>query len=870
MKKLFNLFIFLTTFFTFHVYAQEQGGTIKGKVTELSGENLIGATVYLKGTTKGVITNTDGVFTLERIKPGDYTLVISMQGYKNNEQPIHVDRGGETRVEASLEESFYELNEVVVTTQKKEQTNIEVPISISAITARSLDRLEVSDFDALSQYIPGLQMQLQSPNNPGFVIRGITSDDGDSRVQPRVSVFQDGVSISRSRGAVVELFDMERVEVVKGPQGTLFGRSAQIGAVHLIQNKPTTTFSGELKLGYGNYNQKLATGYINTPIINSVSNRLSFYYNDRDGYIDNASGGTLNGKSTIAVRDIIRWTPGMHTTLDLILNFQHDDYPGTSFKSGTYAPKGGDTDPNTFADLEKGDSLGILRNVGGATLLLNHDLNSEWKLTSISAYRGFYSNERFDADGTAAPALDFSEIAEGKQLSQEVRMNFDNDSKISGFFGASYFYEDGSQKVPFRTNEQSFYSLLTNLFVSSINSSESLTDEQKAALVQAIYVPLVDDEGNPVYSATIPQGLAYLESSIPGISSLVGAPLNEYHKETYTNYGTTHAFEVFADGTYDLTENLSVTAGLRGTYEHLTGAYESASSDNPSYLGYITGLYPNILFYATDEKVSQSKDYYSYVGRLALNYMLGKNNIYASVAKGRRPGVIQISTDLSNAALDTTFLDPEIVWSYEAGIKGVLFNSVLSYNFNGYYYDWNHFQTTVYEGGYPKTIDAGKAHSIGFESELRYYFLNSHNIFVNYGFIDGKFDDKDSDGNEQEYAGNTFRLTPKHSFSAGLDLNQKITKTLWAYVRPNYTYRSKIYFEDDNTETLSQGAYGLVNLNCGVVLKGKVTYSLGFYGKNILDEKYIIDAGNTGNSFGIPTFIGGTRRTWGLQFKVSF
>jgi len=114
-----------------------------------------------------------------------------------------------------------------------------VPVTISALSGNSLNKLNVQQLDELSEYIPGMQMQLQSPNNPGYVIRGVTSDDGDSRSQPRVSVFQDGVSISRSRASVVELFDLERIEVVKGPQGTLFGRGAEIGALHIIRKKPT-------------------------------------------------------------------------------------------------------------------------------------------------------------------------------------------------------------------------------------------------------------------------------------------------------------------------------------------------------------------------------------------------------------------------------------------------------------------------------------------------------------------------------------------------------------------------------------------------------------------------------------------------------
>ncbi len=838
------------------MFGQDVAGTINGTITEANGEKLIGVTVYLKGTNQGAITNNAGEYTLENVNPGEYTLVMSMQGYAAQEKVVNVSGGSNVVIDASLEESFYELNEVVVTTQKREQTNIEVPVAISAMTSKSLESLNLVDFDALSDYIPGLQMQLQSPNNPGFVIRGITSDDGDSRVQPRVSVYQDGVSISRSRGAAVELFDMERVEVVKGPQGTLFGRGAQIGAVHLIQNKPTESFDAALKAHYGAYNDELVSGFINTPLIKgSLYNRLAFHFNQRDGFVENLSGGDLNGKKTYALRDVIRWTPGDKTTVDLILNYQNDDYPGTAFKSMYYAPAGGDTLAWTAADLEAGDSLGIKRQVGGATMHIQSALSDKLEFNSTTAYRGFYTDELFDADGTVGQALLMEEIEQSTQISQEFRFNYDDGNKFSGFFGANFFYENGSQYVPWYTNERSFFAFLAYY-----------------AAPAYVTAPIVEGAAVQYDDATA----SYLLSTLTGQS--ISIALNDYHEEAYKNFGKTVAYEAFGDGTYDITDNLSATVGLRLTYETLTGGYDSKTTSQPSYLSALTGMSSNILFYPTDGKVEVSKDYLSYVGRFILNYMAGNNNIYAGVSKGRRPGVIDISTDLNMylftgeiTTLDTNYLAPEIVWSYEAGTKGKFLNGALNYDLSLYYYDWSHFQTSVTEDLISKKIDAGKAHSIGLEAGARYYFSKTSNVFANYSYIDGKFDDEDSDGNPQEYAGNTFRLTPKNTFSAGLDLNFNFSQNKNSfYLRPSYTYKSKVYFEDDNTEELSQDAYGLVNMTAGFVFKRKQTYQIGFFGKNMLDEKFLIDAGNTGDAFGTPTAIAGGRQIMGVELRVDF
>ena len=126
---------------------------------------------------------------------------------------------------------------IVVTAQFREQVSAAVPIAVTSYDQDFLDDLGIEKLDQLSTFVPGLQIQEQSVNNPGLVIRGITSDSGSAVIEPRVSVFQNGVSISRSRGSYVPLFDLERIEVMKGPQSTLFGRSAQIGAVHMITAK---------------------------------------------------------------------------------------------------------------------------------------------------------------------------------------------------------------------------------------------------------------------------------------------------------------------------------------------------------------------------------------------------------------------------------------------------------------------------------------------------------------------------------------------------------------------------------------------------------------------------------------------------------
>jgi len=266
------------------------------------------------------------------------------------------------------------------------------------------------------------------------------------------------------------------------------------------------------------------------------------------------------------------------------------------------------------------------------------------------------------------------------------------------------------------------------------------------------------------------------------------------------------------------------------------------------------------------------KNYWSWVGRFALNYMFKRNNVYATISRGRRLGVIAFN----NTPDKIESLRPEIIWNYEAGIKGYATRN-LYYDLCFYYYDWYHFQSTLVEqeqgtiSMVNKNVDAGRAHSVGFEGTLRYAPCDVFNVFVTYAYNNAKFNDKDEDGKEQKYAGNRFRLTPKNTLAVGVNLTVPTSKSAFVYFTPTYTWKSKVYFTDDNDEALTQKAYGLLNFTLGYhFAPGKVAYDISAFGRNVLDEKYIVDAGNTGRNINFPTYVGGSRSVFGAMFKVSF
>jgi outer membrane receptor protein involved in Fe transport len=293
-----------------------------------------------------------------------------------------------------------------VTSQKRTEVSKDVPIALASISSGFLESNVVETMGSMADFVPGVQVQEQSVVFPGFVIRGLTSDNHSLNVDNRVSVFQDGISVSKQISAFTEFFDIDRVEVLKGPQGTLFGRSAQIGAIHLITKHATNKTSGNVTFGIGNYNQIRVNGSVNLPLVkDKFFVRVAGICHKRDGYVKNLSGGTLMGKNTLATRVSLKYLPNQHSAFDLIFNYQRDKAPGTAFKSGVYAPKGGDTDPFTFADLEAGTDLTDSREVYGLTAQYKQYFGQALSLTAISGYRTLTASSNFDSDGTKAHVL---------------------------------------------------------------------------------------------------------------------------------------------------------------------------------------------------------------------------------------------------------------------------------------------------------------------------------------------------------------------------------------------------------------------------------------------------------------------------------
>ncbi len=758
-------------------------------------------------------------------------------------------------------------DEILVTAQKREQRIADVPVTVTAVTGAKMASIGVNSLSEVAAYIPGLQIQEQSANNPGFVIRGITSDNGSSQQGARVTLYYNGIDISRSRGAYQDLYDLERIEVVKGPQATLFGTAAAVGAISLVSAKPEPGVSGAINGTYGNFNRTQVSGFLNAG--NDVlAGRIAFAYKYRDGYVRNIAGDAnvpnqnqggvdqddLNGQDQRGIRGSLRYRPSDSITADLVLTYDGQRNPGTAFKSRAHAPTGGQTGDYGYAELSGSPysaavlgarKLGLDRNVYDANLTITADLSPGITFTTVNGYRRFDALEVFDADGGPAAYLEFAEDAKGDQWSHESRFAFEG-PKYRASVGWNAFFENGFQRVPFATEEGTYLS----------------------CSVAAAYAPIraaLNGAGIPTGTGCVaPNGTVPATRATAALTG--GRATAIPYAAEFTNYGRNNTYSVFADATYIPVPALELTAGARILIEDRQSGYSSVQPN--SVILAALGIRSSLLGTANTNgnKFVAEKSFTAILPRF--NALLKLNddvNLYGTISKGRRSPVVQLTAQSTPFGVGPNLqnVPEENVWNYEGGIKGRVgpFTGAASV----FYQVYDGFQVSVTQpNGSALTQSAGSAKNIGVELEGNLKLADYLSVFGAFAYIDGGIADKPIGS----FAGNKFRLQPSTSASAGAMLRVPVGSAS-LYATPSVTYRSKVFFELPNNDAISQGGYTLVNLRAGVAF-AQGRYSVGGFARNVTNKRYLIDAGNTGGGFGIPTYIAGEPRFYGVELGAKF
>ena len=739
-------------------------------------------------------------------------------------------------------------NAIVVTAQKFEQRAQDVPITISALSDERIEELGVSDLDELSNYVPGLNIQEQSANNPGIVIRGITSDSGSAQQGPRVTLYYNGVDIARSRGSYQAIYDLDRVEVIKGPQATLFGTASAVGAISIISARPREGFSAELTGGYGNYDATLLGGFVNAGS-DVLAGRIAFEWRTRDGYVENLAASQeeeLYAQDNLGLRGSLRFTPNDRLTVDLIGTFDRQRNGGTPFISGTFPTEAGPADP--FGPANLGGSplseetlgaaqLGLDREIYDANLTIEYELGDELSFTTVNGYREFDSIEIFDADGSAAWFLELAEIAQGWQFSHEGRFAYSGEA-LRGSLGWNLFTEDGVQNVPFSSEEGTFLQCLAGV------------------------IP-----GLPCVAA---------DGSVPAaqVTALAtgGALAQVPYSSTFQNEGQNDSYSVFADGTWIAMDALELTAGVRLLWEDRRSGYVATvpvpllpnlDPAAPPTLSLIPGQIDT-----NGQTFVAKDDFFAVLPRFNALYRVSPGlNLFATLSKGRRSPVVQLNATrdgAGNPVPNLQLVPEEIVWNYEVGAK--VSTGMVSGSLGVYYQKYEGFQVSVVqEDGTSLTESAGSASNLGVEAEVNIQPSPWLAVFGNVAYISGGIDEDNAFA--PAFSGARFRLQPEWQAAAGFTIDRPLGNRMRVFATPSVTYRSRIFFELPNDPLISQGPVTLVNARGGISFADE-RFEVAAFIRNATDENYLLDAGNSGGGFGYPTFIPAEPRFYGVELMA--
>ncbi|WP_116090918.1 TonB-dependent receptor [Sphingomonas crusticola] len=807
---------------------------------------------------------------------------------------------------------------IVVTAQLRRQNALDVPFALTAYSGDFLEKLGITEFDRLSAYVPGLLVQNQSPNNPAFVIRGITSDSNAAFNEPRISVFEDGVSISKSPGAYVELFDLDRVEIAKGPQSTLYGRGALIGAINVIEAKadPSAPAMTEY-LSYGNFNAIRVDGMANLPLGDGMALRLAGRYKIRDGTIANLLGGDdYNSQNSGALRASFHADVNADLGFDLIGNYQNDAPSGTSFKSIAYLP----TDPRTGAPIgtrsrtsgaalaaaagfEGGRPLGLRRNLVGVKALASWNIDTNLTLSSITGWRKFHTNELFDADGISLASLTAGEEARGTQASQELRLTYES-KVITLFIGGSYFHEKGSVRTPVAFNEAQLLARAAGALNGGGAVPGLAADNPAPAALFA----------SPAFTGRLVQGFAAARGvNLTGpLAQAIAANLRPDHLETSTNYARSNSVDLFGDATLHLGDRFDLGAGLRYSHDDKRSGISAAVANRSVLAGLIAAVsqpqasqrallqalatpgagaiptsptFPVPMFGLgfqptanNGDALYQSASNGGFAFRATARYKPADNGtLYLTYARGRRPRILSVATPTApGAAPIFEHLPAEIVDSYEVGAKTSLLDHRLSVDGAAFYYRYSNFGTVVQQGTQFLNVNAGRADSFGFEGQIGWQAADWIRFFANYSYNHSRF-------KSGAFRGNHFRLSPDNAGALGATLGRRTPDGAGFDLTPSVALQSKEFFDDnndrpdlqqaqivpDNVQDEVQKGFALVNLRAGYSFPGR-HLRVELWADNLLDKRYIKDAGNTGDTLGLPTFIAGSPRFYGVGLSYKF
>ena len=760
------------------------------------------------------------------------------------------------------------LDELIVTAQKREQNIQNVPIAVSAFGSEFLQNTGFENVYDLADYSPGLVLtQSQTSTQATISLRGVGTSSNNAGLEPSVGVFIDGVYRSRTGAAVLDFVDIERIEVLRGPQGTLFGKNTSSGALNIVTKAPEYDFGGQFEASFGNLEYSSVKGTLTGPVVDDkLAARIAGYVTHRDGYIDNiASGSEINDSNRWGLRGQLLFNPNEDWDVRFIADYTEADEKccgGVTLVNGptdlAVAALGGTVIPGSqFGERNvaiTSDPMSEAEDYG-ASLEINWDIGGH-TITSITGWRNYEFFGQFDADFTDIDFLPVNrQVWDQEAWTQEIRISNNDGERFEYTLGAYYFTQD------LNLNESIRFGADSSAYIAAIRALDPLVSEEFSALLMADINAVVDP--------------AALTAADPFPD---GSGINDFYEQEHESWA------LFAHTTFHVTDQFSITAGLRYVDEHkeLTAAFNEVPFDNgvtiPAGTLPVSGTIDfgggpiNIppgftipdtvnLFEAfqptsplVGEGFTSEFSDEAFAGTFKLQYQWTDDLLtYASYSRGYKSGGTNVTRVIPPLPFD---FKPEEVDSYEIGFKGDLLDNRLRLNIAAYLADYSEFQDNTFLGNQFILQNAGKIEAKGVEAEAYatptdWLTLESQVTWqdITYEeFLSGPCQSIESitGTNAGEFpdscdrSGGTLSNTPEWTIHGAATAERALGGGgVIGFVRGEFTWRDDQVTGTSNDPRGDQEAYTNVGARLGVRAEDS-SWEVVLWGKNLTDDDWQI------------------------------
>lgn len=707
------------------------------------------------------------------------------------------------------------IGEIVVTAQKRSENIQKVPISIQAFTAKDIRALGIKSSSDLGQMSPNVDIALPAGagNQPIIAIRGIGLNDYDTNNAGPNGVYVDEVYLSSPASQTFQTFDLQRVEVLKGPQGTLYGRNSSGGAINFISNKPTDYLTADVHAEYSSFNTFNIEGGVGGPIAPGLDGRFAFVKNNSEGYTTNAlTGNKENGADNAAFRAMLQYKPSDKLTLLFNVHGGYVDNRPAEYRhigdlspvdgsqcsvAATYA--GGCVDafgygtPSKFYGGSYNRQQHLKVNSLGSYLRADYSADS-LTYTSITAVEHVDKIHPEDSDASPNQLLEIDFGVRSNTVTQEFQVHQTKD-RYNWVLGAYYLKEDLRQNQP-------------------------------------LYVALGSGGGYVAYDSS---------------------------------HQITDAYAIYGQGDYAITDKLKLTLGGRGTYEHKSfdyfGSFKTQDSE-------ATGGFDPI---QVVNDSSHHLDSSAFSWRAALNYSFTRDILtYVSASTGYKSGGFNgsfLGQDPTLIPAQLKPINPETVTAYEVGIKSSFFDRRLTLNVAGFYNDYKNMQVflLVDEGGIGVNIltNAKAAHTEGFDIQALARPIDNLTLNAQIGLLNTRLDGAVNG----QYVSNQLPLAPRTTAALGFDYKIPLGDNA-VDLQFNASYKSHQYFDTTNDPYTTQAAYWLENVRVAYQFNDK-HWEVAAFAHNLGDQHYYVDAFDL-SFVGLIQGVRGTPRTVGVEANYHF